>query len=168
MLNPCTNNLSNPIGKHMSPTDPLHPHALAGALEHQARYEQDPRIGTPIYALLTEFIDPHLTEEHKGTPMVLYGSKGQGEYAPHTEWPPMPEYDRPDGADKKQTKQLIAELRARRKYDLGVAEEHAVSCPYCSRPLLESGPNARSMFRAPVPEWAGGSLGWVHRTCRGR
>ena len=130
-----------------------------------SKYEQDPRIGTPIYALLSEFIDPNLTEEHNGTPMVLYGQKGHGEMAPHKEWPPMPEYDRPDGADKKQTKKLIKEVRFRHaRPGFCVDPKWAVPCPYCEAPLLEPSPHTR-MFYVPVPVWAGGNMGWVHQTC---
>ena len=136
------------------------------ALRRQLRYEHDPRIGTPIYGLLPECIDPTLTEQAEGKPVCLYGLKGQGEHCSYTEWPPDPEFDRPDGADKKQTRKLIAEVRARRA-GLDVADAHAVPCPYCRGPLLEPGPHNR-MFRVPVPEWAGGLLGWVHRNCRAK
>ena len=136
-------------------------------------WEEDPRIGTPIYAIIPEFIDPRSDELDRypldlygGETQCIYGSHAAGEFTPHREWPVEHDYAREDGQDRELTERLVREVRARIG-GLSVAARFAVPCPYCQRPLLERGPHGPPL-REAVPIWAGGLMGWVHRSCHGR
>ena len=131
------------------------------------RWGEDPRIGTPIYAIIPDFIDPRSDELDRyplaeGEPQCLYGSHASGEFTPYRGWPVDHDYAREDGQDRKLTQRLIGEVRSH-----GMTGGGGVPCPYCQQPLLERGPHGPPL-REPVPIWAGGLLGWVHRSCHGR
>jgi hypothetical protein len=173
------------------------------ALEHQPvtafRYEDDPRIGTPIYALMSEFIDPRsddlgrypYTQEREGTgtsPTVtrvgsrslrvcLYGSYEKGDHAIYcldTSWTKWGEvYNRLDGQDSELTERLIREVCR------GPLLGSRIPCPFCRESLLGERPprphrdprrtrRGRRAVGSAVPIWAGGLLGWVHRSCHVR
>lgn len=134
-------------------------------------WEEDPRIGTPIYAIISEFKDPRSDELDRypldlcgGEEQCLYGSHASGEFTPYRVWPVEHDYAREDGQDRELTQRLIGEVRARLIYGSSVDACHAVPCPYCQQPLLERGPHGPPL-REAVPIWAGGLLGWVHRSC---
>ena len=119
----------------------------------------DPRLGTPIYALLSEYIDPTAT----GDGICSWGSEGDSH--PHIQvFHSGSEWDRPDLQDRALTSRLVAEVRVRDR-GVKVLASRAVPCPYCRGPLMEPGPHT-GILRDPIPEWQGSMLGWVHRSCQ--
>ena len=157
----------------------------------------DPRIGTPIYALMSEFIDPRsndlrrypYTQERdlnahatgvgggsRSLRVCLYGSYEQGDHAIYcwdswTKWGEV--YNRLDGQDRELTEALIREVC------WGPLKGSRIPCPICRESLLGDVPNHpprlwregwspdRTVVGSAVPVWGGGLLGWVHRSCFG-
>jgi len=122
----------------------------------------DPRLGTPIYALLSEYIDPE-DRPRGGLSICSWGSSG--ERHPYIQvFHSHPEWDRPDLQDRALTLRLAAEVRVRDR-GITIPSGRAVPCPYCRGPLMEPGPHT-GILRDPIPEWQGSMLGWVHRSCQ--